>query len=143
MTLSTVTRAPMLNVRAPRVNALLRYAVVSGCALSVGVHIGIIPAHFDEGALLEVTAFAATSAVLAVLALSVHDAGHDSWAPLAAAASLGAVAGAYLLSRTVGLPLLVPEAESFDVTGLTTVTAELASAAAGIALFLCNRKEQP
>jgi hypothetical protein len=105
------------------------------------VHVGIIPAHVDEGATAEVVAFAASSAVLAVLALLVSDAKRDAWAPAAAAVVLGAVAAAYLLSRTVGLPWLVNVPEPFDLTGVTAVVVELTSAAAGIALFLSTRKD--
>lgn len=140
MTLATSTPSSLALSR-PRVNELLRYAVIAGCAASLGVHVGIIPAHIDEGATAEVAAFAATSATLAVLALLVSDARFDPWAPAAAALFLGAVAAAYLLSRTVGLPWLVDDPEPFDLTGLVTVAAELLSAAAGIALFLRTRKD--
>ncbi len=140
MTLATSTPSSLALSR-PRVNELLRYAVIAGCAASLGVHVGIIPAHIDEGATAEVAAFAATSATLAVLALLVSDAQFDPWAPAAAALFLGAVTAAYLLSRTVGLPWLVDDPEPFDLTGLVTVAAELLSAAAGIALFLRTRKD--
>jgi hypothetical protein len=143
MTSATATRVPSVTAARPKVNELLRYAVIAGCAASVGVHVGIIPAHVDEGAIAEVAAFAASSAVLAVLAFLVSDARWDTWAPAAAAAFLGAVAVAYLLSRTAGLPWLVTDPEPFDLTGLVSVLAELTSAAAGIALFLRTRKDHP
>jgi hypothetical protein len=141
MSISTSVRAPLATASRSRVNESLRYAVIAGCAASVGVHIGIIPAHVDEGASAEVAAFAASSLILAALALLVLDVGHDSWAPAAAAACLSAVAAAYLLSRTIGLPWLVTEPEPFDLTGLSISVAELASAAAGIALSLHHRKD--
>jgi hypothetical protein len=141
MTSATATRAPSVTASRPKVNELLRYGAIAGCAASAGVHIGIIPAHVDEGAIAEVAAFAASSAVLAVLALLVSDARWDTWAPAAAATFLGAVAVAYLLSRTVGLPWIVTDPEPFHLTGLVTVAAELTSAAAGIALFLRTRKD--
>jgi len=140
MTLAPSTRPPLVASR-PGVNELLRYGVTAGCAASVGVHLGIIPAHLDEGATAEVAAFAASSAVFAILAVLVSRARRDSWAPAATAAFLIAVAAAYLLSRTVGLPWLVEDPEPFDLTGLVTVAAELTSAAAGIALFLRTRKD--
>jgi hypothetical protein len=142
MSLLTSARAPLASASRSRVNESLRYAVVAGCAASVGVHIGIIPAHVDEGATAEVAAFAASSVFLAALAVLVLDVRRDSWAPAAAAVCLSAVAAAYLLSRTVGLPWLVTEPEPFDLTGVTISVAELASAAAGIALFLHHRKDQ-
>jgi hypothetical protein len=141
MTSATSTRAPLVAASRPKVNELLRYGAIAGCAASVGVHVGIIPAHLDEGATAEVAAFAASSAVLAVLALLLSDARWDTWAPAAAATFLGAMAVAYLLSRTVGLPWLVHEPEPFDLTGLVTVAGEVARGAAGIALLLRTRKD--
>jgi hypothetical protein len=132
---------PLIAPARPKVDQLLRYGVIAGCAASVGVHVGIIPAHVDEGATAEVVAFAASSVVLAVLALLVSNDRWDRRAPAAAATFLCAVAVAYLLSRTVGLPWLVHDPEPFDLTGLVSVAAEFASAAAGIALFLRTRKD--
>jgi len=142
MTLSTPLHVPILTPSVRGVSELLRYAVLAGCAASVGVHVGIIPAHVEEGATAEVASFAAASAGLAVLGLLVANARWDAWAPLAAAGVLTAVAGAYLLSRTVGLPGLVGDPESFDLTGLVSLVVEVAGAAAGIALSLRTRKDQ-
>ena len=76
--LSTSTRASMLAASRPRVNVMLRYAVIAGCAASVGVHVGLIPAHLDEGATAEAAAFVASALVLAALAVLVFDSGHDA-----------------------------------------------------------------
>jgi len=143
MTLATANPAPLSTAWRPEDKELLRYGVIAGCAASVGIHIGIIPAHIDEGASSEVAAFAASSVVLAILALLISDARRDSWAAASAAAFLGAIAAAYLLSRTVGLPWLVNDPEPFDLTGIAAVVVELTSAAAGIALFLRTRKDHP
>lgn len=141
MTAATASNSPLVAASPTKVNEVLRHGVVAGCAASVGVHVGIIPAHLDEGATAEVVAFATSSAVLAVLALLVSNARRRAWAPAAAGVFLVATAAAYLLSRTVGLPWLVDDPEPFDLTGLVTVAAELTSAAAGIALFLRTRKD--
>jgi hypothetical protein len=53
---------------------------------------------------------------------------------------LSAIAVAYLLSRTAGLPGLIADPESVDPIGLVTSVGELLGAFAGIVLYL-NRKE--
>jgi hypothetical protein len=141
MTLSVPAPANRLDGARRSVDELLRLAVTTGCAAATGVHLGIVPEHLHEHANAEAVAFVASSAVLATLALLVAREIHEPWATAFAATFLAAVAGAYLLSRTVGLPFLVGEPEPFDVTGLVTFAAELTSAAAGIALLLRIRKD--
>jgi hypothetical protein len=142
MTLSVPAGASLRDRPRRSVDELLRTAVTAGCAAATGVHLGLVPGHLHEHANPEAVAFVASSAILATLAVLVARAEHDPSATAVAAAFLAAVAGAYLLSRTVGLPLLVGEPEPFDVTGLVTSAAELTSAAAGIALLLRVRKDR-
>jgi hypothetical protein len=131
----------MLTRPAIGVNKLLRYMISVVCAGSVGVHVGLIPDHVDEGAAAEVAAFVAVSVLLVVLTAATRNPRYDGWAPAAAAVTLFAVTVAYALSRTSGIPVLVPEPESLDIAGIATSVAELIGAAAGITLFIRTRKE--
>ena len=131
----------MLAWPAVGVNEFLRYMIAAVCAGSVGVHVGLIPDHLDEGATAEVAAFVAISVLLVALTAAARDPRYDGWAPAAAAVTLFAVAAAYALSRTRGIPVLVPQPESLDTAGIATSVAELIGAAAGITLFIRTRKE--
>ena len=131
----------MLTRPAAGVNTLLRYMIAVVCAGSVGVHVGLIPGHVDEGATAEAVAFVAVSVLLAVLTAAARDPRYDEWAPAAAAITLFAVAAAYALSRTSGIPVLVPAPEPLDIAGTATSVAELIGAAAGISLFIRTRQE--
>lgn len=111
-----------------------RYIVTLACAASAGVHAALIGPHLAEGGLPLGGAFAVAALLLAAAALAVRQPRHDAWAPLAAAGVLALTAAAYLLSRTAGIPLLIPAAEHFDVLGAVTTAAELAGAITGAAL---------
>lgn len=124
--------------RAERVDLGLRYVVGIVCAGSAGVHAGQVPGHLAESPALAV-AFAAVAALLAAMALAVRRPGPEPWAPLAAAALLAAVAFGYVLSRTTGVPWLIPAPEQFDPVGALMSTAEVLGAAA--ALLMTRRKE--
>ena len=66
--------------------------------------------------------------------------GRDERAVLLAVVVLVANAVAYLLSRTTGLPLLIPDPEEVDLLGVATTLAEVLAAVAGV--LLITRKEQ-
>ena len=113
---------------------MLRYITTLTCAASAGVHAALIGPHLAEGGLPLGGAFAVAALALAAAALAVRQPRRDAWAPLAAAGVLALIAAGYLLSRTGGIPLLIPVAEHFDLLGVVTTAAELAGAAAGAAL---------
>lgn len=115
----------------------LRLAVVSTCAASAGVHAALTPDHLRESLVLGV-AFAVSVLALGASALVVREPGLDSWAPVVSGCVLAVTAAAYALSRTVGIPWLVPDPEPLDALGLATFVAELA--AAGAATSLIPRK---
>jgi len=56
---------------------------------------------------------------------------------------LSAVAGCYVLSRTTGLPGLVPVPEEPDALGVVTTAAEVLAAAAAFVLLRLDRKVSP
>ena len=120
--------------------AVLRYFVAAVCAGSAGVHAALIGPHLAEGGPPLGSAFAAAAAALAVAALAVRQPRHDSWAPMAAAAVLCVIAVSYLLSRSIGIPLLIGEAEQLDPLGAVTTVAELAGAVCSVALM--SRKDK-
>jgi hypothetical protein len=115
--------------------ACLRYCVTAVCAGSAGVHAALIGPHLAEGGPPLGSAFAVAAAALAIAALAVRQPRNDSWAPMAAAAVLCAIAPSYLLSRSLGIPLLIGQPEELDPLGAGTIVAELAGAVCSVALM--------
>ena len=120
--------------------AVLRYCVTAVCAGSAGVHAALIGPHLAEGGPPLGSAFAVAAAALAVAALAVRQPRHDPWAPVAAAVVLCVIAVGYLLSRSIGVPLLIGQAEQLDPLGAGTTVAELAGAVCSVALM--SRKDK-
>ena len=117
-----------------------RYVLTVVCAASLGVHAGIAPEHLTEAGPLLATTFAATAVLLLASAAFTSRPRYDAWAPIGAAALLTAIAIAYLLSRTAGLPGLITDPEAADPLGLVTSVGEVLGALAGSVLYV-NRKE--
>jgi hypothetical protein len=124
----------------PRGDTVPRYCLTAVCAGSAGVHAALIQPHLAESGPLLASAFAVAAAALALVALTVRQPRHDSWAPATAIAVLCLIAAGYLLSRTSGIPLLIAHAEQADPLGAATTAAELAGAAVGAALI--SRKDR-
>ena len=135
MTLST-TRS--LHLAPGRVNLALRFIVGSICAASAGVHLALVPDHLRESLALGL-AFALSAGALAATCLFVRNPRHDWWAPITAGSLLSLTAVAYALSRSTGIPWLIPHAEHLDALGLATSAAEVVAALA--AALLITRKE--
>lgn len=134
MGLLSVPPALPLASQAARAGPVLRYTTTLTCAASAGVHAALIGPHLAERGPVLGGSFAVAALALAAAALAVRQPRHDAWAPLSAAGVLALIAAAYLLSRTAGIPLLIPDAEHADVPGAVTTAAELAGALAGAAL---------
>lgn len=111
--------------------ALERDAVIVACAVSAGIHAGLVPEHFADGAGAGL-GFAASALALAglVVALTRRPLGA---VPVAGSAVVltGLLAG-YALATTSGLPLLHPEPEPVETLALFTKGVE----ALGLALCL-------
>jgi hypothetical protein len=118
---------------------VVRYCVTTVCAGSAGVHAALIRPHLVEGGPPLGAAFAGAAAALALGALTVRQPRNDSWAPRAVSGVLGLIALSYLLSRTIGIPLLIGQAEQLDALGIVTSAAELAGAV--LAAGLISRKD--
>ncbi|MGH3361801.1 MAG: hypothetical protein ACRDOM_05010 [Nocardioides sp.] len=96
------------------------------CAASAGVHGALVVPHAHESPALGV-AFAV--AALALAAAAVSQAVFISQAArVAVPALLLMVAGAYLLSRTTGIPALTVHPEPFDALGAAISSLEVAAA---------------
>lgn len=135
MTLST-TRS--LYLAPVRVNLALRFIVVSIRAVSAGVHLALVPDHSRESLALGLAYALSAGALAATSLLSVTRAitrGRQSQQ----GAVLTLIAMAYALSRSTGIPWLIPHAEHLDVLGLATSAAEVVAALA--AALLMTRKE--
>lgn len=135
MTLSTIGS---LHLARGRVNVALRYVVVLVCAASAGVHAALVPEHLWESRTLGL-AFALCAGLLALAALLLRQPRHDSWAPRTAVILLSLAALTYAMSRTTGIPWLIPDPEQLDVLGLATSAAEVVAALS--ATLLITRKE--
>src|SRR5690348_6161320 len=92
--------APTRNDRSPDLDV-----VVLACALSAGVHAGLVPEHMHESPLLGVS-FVVAAVLAALLAFALPRVGGSVLLPAAAAVLLGGLIVAYGLSRVNGLPLL-------------------------------------
>jgi uncharacterized membrane protein (UPF0136 family) len=126
---------------------IARNLVMAACALSAGVHAGLVPEHLSEDPKLGV-AFALSAVLLVALVLALVRS--DQPAPLAALL-LGVLILSYGMSRTVGLPLAREHTEPFDALGVVTqavqavglVAALRLCEPAGAARRLATRKDYP
>ena len=125
VTLSTTApSAPSSTVRRALPQAADLGALV--CALSAGVHGALVVPHADVSARIAV-GFALTTVAVAIGAVAlVVRPGPKTTA--AVAALLFLLAGAYLLSRTSGIPGLVDHREPFDPLGSAVSLLEVAAA---------------
>jgi hypothetical protein len=108
--------------------------VVLACALSAGVHAGLVPEHLHESPLLG-TSFALGAALAALLAFALPRVRGSVWLPAAAAALLGGLIVAYGLSRASGLPVLEAEPEALDPFGVAAKAIELAGLVCAVRLI--------
>jgi hypothetical protein len=120
--------------------ATARCVAVVACAVSAGVHAGLVPAHLGESRALGV-AFALSALVLLWAAASLAEPNAPPARAGAVAALLGGLIAAYMASRTVGLPVPGTHVEPVDAVGL--VTQLLQGAGLCAALWLCQRAGVP
>lgn len=96
------------------------------CAGSAGVHAALVTPHAAESTAMAL-AFAAASVALAAAAAGLVLV-PTATSTAVTAALLLAVATAYLLSRTAGLPGLTVHTEPFDILGTVVSSLEVAAA---------------
>lgn len=116
-----------------RVNAEPRMLAATACACAAGVHAGLTPEHYREAPVLGV-AFTLSVVALGVAALLLRRSAGSTWSWIVPPVVLLGVAACYVLSRTTGLPPLIPEPEDVDGLGLLTTLAEVLAAVAAIRL---------
>jgi hypothetical protein len=136
--------APNLTVRSTPVNVGLRRAIVLVCAASAGVHAALVPDHLREGGPRLGGAFVLSAVLTAVAAVALrrpHRAAVTRATYLATGLMLLGTAAAYVLSRTSGLPFLIPDPEELDPIGAVITAAEVLGGLTS--LFLITRKETP
>lgn len=127
MTLSTPSSSV---AAASRVNVAESDVCAVVCAASAGVHAALIVPHAHESTRLAVAFSLATIAlVLVSVALAL---GPTPAVMGGAAVLLLAVAVAYLLSRTTGIPRLTQHPEPFDPLGVFISSLEVAAAAVAV-----------
>jgi hypothetical protein len=114
-------------------NVLTRTVVAVGCALSAGVHAGLVPEHLEEAPRLGLSFIAATALLMAVAAaVAVRPPG--AVVVRVAELLLAALVAGYLASRAGGIPLLEPEPERVDGLGVATKAVELIALVAALRL---------
>jgi len=130
--------------------ATARGVVVVTCAVSAGVHAGLVSAHLGESPALGV-GFVLSALLLLWAAASLAEPGAARERTAAAAALLGGLIAAYVASRTVGLPLPRTHVEPVDAVGLVTQILQGAGLCAALRLYQragdpsapAHRKERP
>lgn len=127
MALSTTSSTTLASWRS-NVDATVFCAVV--CAASAGVHGALVVPHASESILMAL-AFAWATLALGGTALGLALIPSPATSA-AAAALLFAVAGAYLLSRTSGIPGLAAHPEPFDTLGTAISLLEVAAAVVAV-----------
>jgi hypothetical protein len=113
--------------------------VLVGCAFSAGIHFALVPSHAEESARLGLS-FGVAGVLLLALSLASFVQPRDTAASLVTALLLASLLGAYLLSRSVGLPWLGHGREPFDAIGVLTKLVELAALLASLHLYIDNRR---
>jgi hypothetical protein len=112
------------------VDRTARWAVALVCAASAGVHAALVPEHFEERPALG-GAFLLSVVLLAAAAVRlVTGPGAVPWV----GALLWVIAAGYVVSRTAGLPVLLPEPEPADLVGVLTTLAEVIAGLATLSL---------
>jgi len=135
---------PILTVRSTQVNVGIRHAIVVVCAASAGVHAALVPDHLREGGPRLGGAFVLSAVLAALAAVALRRPQQAAVAKatyLATGLMLLGTAAAYVLSRTSGLPFLIPDPEELDPIGAVITAAEVLGGLAS--LFLITRKETP
>jgi drug/metabolite transporter (DMT)-like permease len=109
---------------------LARNLLIAACAVSAGVHAGLVPEHLSEDPKLGV-AFALAAVLLVALVLALVRSDQPA-AP--AALLLGVLILSYGMSRTVGLPLAREHTEPFDALGVVTQAVQAVGLVAALRL---------
>ena len=110
-------------------------AVIVACAISAGIHAGLVPEHFRETTAAGV-GFAASAALLAALAVVLTRRPSDAAFAATAVLFAGLIAS-YVLAVTTGIPGVHPDVDSVEGLALATKAVEAAGlvlAAAGLRL---------
>jgi peptidoglycan/LPS O-acetylase OafA/YrhL len=110
-----------------------REIVFLACAISAGVHVGLIPEHAHESTALAAS-FAAGAVLAALVAVALRRRPGSVWPPLAACALFAGLIAAYALSRTAGLPVGEGEREPLDALGVVTKAIEVIGLIAAVRL---------
>lgn len=121
----------MTGTPAHRRRVRLQNLAAAACAAGAGVHAALVPDHFTESAQLGI-AFVLSTLLLAGAALAIRPPRYRWPGPLAVAVVLAGTALAYLLSRTSGIPWLVPYPEEIDPLGVVISGVEVIGALAAL-----------
>ncbi|MFL6007635.1 MAG: hypothetical protein ACJ744_15470 [Gaiellaceae bacterium] len=112
---------------------MTRDLLVAACAVSAGVHAGLVPEHLDESAAAG-GGFIAATLLLAALCVALTLRPATRIALAVAALTFAALLVSYALAVTSGMPVLMPEPQPIDGLALATKAVELVGLFAALAL---------
>jgi len=132
---------PNLDTPAGRVTTNI---VVFACAVSAGVHAGLVPEHLRTEPRLGIAFITAVALLLAVGGTAAVRPWDRRVAAVAALLLAGLIA-AYWATRSTGIPLLAPDAEAVDAIGVITTLVEAFGLVSAVALTqsLSRRTRRP
>ncbi|HET8651604.1 MAG TPA: hypothetical protein VFM13_03430 [Gaiellaceae bacterium] len=116
----------------PKSNELRRDILALSCAVSAGIHAGLVHDHLQER-FAAGAGFAVSALALAVLAVAVARRPDEILVDAAAVLLAGLIA-AWVLAVTTGIPGLVPEPEAVDALALVTKAVEVVGLAVALSL---------
>lgn len=116
----------------PKSNELRRDILALSCAVSAGIHVGLVHDHLREQ-FAAGAGFAVSALALAVLAVAVARRPDEILVDAAAVLLAGLIA-AWVLAVTTGIPGLVPEPEAVDALALVTKAVEVVGLAVALSL---------
>jgi hypothetical protein len=110
-----------------------RDLLVAACAVSAGLHAGLVPEHLHESTAAG-GGFIAATLLLATLCVALTVRRVSRGALAAAALTFAGLLVSYALAVTSGMPVLMPEPEPIDGLALATKAVELVGLFAALAL---------
>jgi hypothetical protein len=120
-------------------HALATKGVVLACAASAGAHAGLAPSHLQSEPRMGVAFVVAVLLLGATGCMAVLRPADPRITSVAALLFAGLI-GAYITSRTTGIPLLQSDSEPVDAVGVATNLVEVLGFASAVLLMQPGRR---
>ena len=128
--------------RATLTERFQRDLVIVSCAVSAGLHAGLVPEHLAESRALG-GSFALATVLLAAVAAALSRRPGSSAVLAAAGALFAGLIASYALAVTVGLPFLHPDPEPVESVAVLTKTVETVGLLAAVGLLRASHLANP